>query len=273
MPLPEAFFLPLSRGRRFCVRYSPTTRAGGAILFVPPFAEEMNKARRMAALQARALAANGWTVLQMDLFGCGDSDGEFAEADWQQWRTDITDAMAWLREQTDCLPLLWGLRAGCLLACDVAHDMNPPPRLLLWQPSMSGRQALQQFLRLRVAGQLFGDPSADKIGTRDLREQLLRGEAVEVAGYLLSPGVALGLEAAGLNPLVAPTQVAWLEIGPATSAEPSPAVRGRVKAWEAAGHRVALRSIAGAAFWQTQEIAECPELLDATLTAVGDWRT
>jgi hypothetical protein len=34
-----------------------------------------------------------------------------------------------------------------------------------------------------------------------------------------------------------------------------------------------LRSIAGAAFWQTQEIAECPELLDATLTAVGDWRT
>ena len=271
MPLPEAFFLPLDRGRRFCVRYSPATRAHGAILFVPPFAEEMNKARRMAALQARALAASGWTVLHMDLFGCGDSDGEFAEADWEQWLTDIADAMAWLHEQTGCLPLLWGLRAGCLLACGAAHDMTPAPRLLFWQPSLSGRQALQQFLRLRVTGQLFGDPSAGRIGTQDLREQLLRGEAIDVAGYRLSPGVALGLEAAELTPLVGPTEVAWLEIGPAASAEPSPAVRGRVEAWRTAGHNVALRSIADAAFWQTQEIAECPGLIDATLTAVGDW--
>ena len=241
------------------------------MLFVPPFAEEMNKSRRMAALQARALAANGWNVLQMDLFGCGDSDGEFAEADWQQWLTDIAEATEWLRDQTGHVPLLWGLRTGCLLACGAAHDMNPAPNLLFWQPSISGRQALQQFLRLRVTGQLFGDSSSNKVGTRDLREQLLRGEAVEVAGYKLSPGVALGLEAAELTPLFAPVQVAWLEIAPVVPAELSPAVRGRVEAWNAAGHRVAVRTVAGASFWQTQEIAECPDLLEATLDAVGDW--
>ncbi len=272
MPFPEAFFLPLRRGQRFCVRYVPTKPAVGAMLFVPPLAEEMNKARRMAALQARSLAANGWVVLQMDLFGCGDSDGEFAEADWQQWLTDIADATEWLHEQTGYLPRLWGLRVGCLLACDAARSMQPAPDLLFWQPSISGRQALQQFLRLRVTGQLLGEPSSDKIATHDLRQQLLSGEAVEVAGYRLSPGVAMGLEAAELTPLAVPVKVAWLEIGPVVSAEPSPAVRGRIEAWEAAGHRISLRSVAGAAFWQTQEIAECPELLEATLTTVGNGR-
>jgi exosortase A-associated hydrolase 2 len=150
--------------------------------------------------------------------------------------------------------------------------MNPAPHLLFWQPSLSGRQALQQFLRLRVTGQLFGDASAGKIGTQDLREQLLRGEAIEVAGYRLSPGVALGLDAAELTPPAAPTEVAWLESGPTASAEASPAVRGRIDAWRAAGHDVTHRSVAGAAFWQTQEITECPELIDATLTAVRSWR-
>jgi exosortase A-associated hydrolase 2 len=266
---PEVFFLPARQGRRFCVRYTPPTRAIGAIVFVPPFAEEMNKARRMAALQARALAETGWTVLQMDLFGCGDSDGDFAEADWMQWRTDIADAAEWLRDQTECVPMLWGLRAGCLLACDAARDMSTPPNLLFWQPSISGRQTLQQFLRLRVAGQLLGSPSSGKIGTTDLYEQLLRGESVEVAGYTLSSSVALGLDATQLTPPATPARVAWLDIAPAVSADPSPAVRGCIAAWEALGHKVKWQSVAGPSFWQTQEIGECAELIEATLQAVG----
>ena len=43
---------------------------------VKAWAEEMNKARRMAALQARLLAENGYAVLQIDLHGCGDSSGD-----------------------------------------------------------------------------------------------------------------------------------------------------------------------------------------------------
>jgi alpha/beta superfamily hydrolase len=40
----------------------------------------MNKARRMAALQARALAALGYGVLLLDLHGCGDSSGDFGDS-------------------------------------------------------------------------------------------------------------------------------------------------------------------------------------------------
>ena len=74
---PRPFFLRFTAGNRFCLLHATDRRAVGAVLYVHPLAEEMNKSRRMAALQARALAASGWVVLQVDLFGCGDSDGDF----------------------------------------------------------------------------------------------------------------------------------------------------------------------------------------------------
>ena len=56
-------------------------------------------------------------------------------------------AAAWLAER-DTGPLtLWGLRLGALLALDAA-TLIEPRRLLLWQPYLSGRTSINQFLRL-----------------------------------------------------------------------------------------------------------------------------
>jgi exosortase A-associated hydrolase 2 len=271
---PDAFFLPLRRGRRFCIRYEPegAVPRRGALLYVHPFAEEMNKSRRMAALQARALADAGWTVLQVDLLGCGDSEGDFAEADWQQWLADIVDAAAWLREQTGQIPSLWGLRVGCLLACEAAATMEPTPNLLLWQPVISGKHSLQQVLRLKVTSQIVAEATSDRVNTQQLREKLGHGEALEIAGYTLSPDLALGLEAAELTCPKAPAHVAWLEVAATATAALSPAANSRIEAWQTAGHRVDGRAVGGPAFWQTQEIAECPELITATMSAIAGWR-
>jgi alpha/beta superfamily hydrolase len=79
----SAFFLDTPDGPRYCQLHAP--QGGplqGLILCIHPFAEEMNKSRRMAALQSRALAEAGYTVLQIDLHGCGDSAGDFGEASW-----------------------------------------------------------------------------------------------------------------------------------------------------------------------------------------------
>ena len=190
----EAFFLPLDRGSRSCLLHVPSRDApvSGSILYVHPFAEEMNKSRRLVAMQARALSAAGWTVLQMDLYGCGDSAGDFADADWSIWLSDVVAGANWLRKRTGSPPAMWGLRAGCLLISQAATQMDKAPDLLLWQPVLSGQQYLNQFLRLKVAGRLFEAESGDRIGTAELREKLLQGEAVEVAGYTLSPGLASG---------------------------------------------------------------------------------
>lgn len=244
----------------------------GAIVYVHPFAEEMNKSRRMAALQARALSASGISVVSIDLYGCGDSAAGFGDATWADWIDDVVAASHWLRERTGIQPALWGLRAGCLLAREAATHLDTTPNLLFWQPVVSGSQHLQQFLRLRVAQRIGGNGTEPRIGTKELRAQLQSGATLEVAGYALSPGLALGLDAAELAPLRAATRVAWLEVSSNDPADLSPSGRLRMQAWQAAGHDVADYAVSGPSFWQTQEIAECVALVEATRAAVLEWR-
>ena len=41
----EAFFLQRGRGQLFCLFHPPRGSCRGTVLYVPPFAEEMNRAR------------------------------------------------------------------------------------------------------------------------------------------------------------------------------------------------------------------------------------
>jgi hypothetical protein len=185
----EAFFLPAAPGQRLCVLHTPPAGVAvrGQVLYVHPWAEEMNKARRMAALQAAALAAAGWRVLQIDLHGCGDSSDTWAEASWTGWVDDVVRAAHWLTglaaplrphatpgiaaaAGTDAaghasaapaaLPLwLWGLRAGALLASAAAARLSAPCHFLFWQPTPAGKPLLQQFLRLKGAAASLAGPA------------------------------------------------------------------------------------------------------------------
>ncbi len=110
----------------------------GAVVYVHPFAEEMNKSRRMAALQSRALAAAGFAVLQIDLLGCGDSSGDFGDASWDEWIDDVLLAVRWLRGQHamrrcgcgGCAPgACWPrLRPSGCRSQSTSSSGNPPPR-------------------------------------------------------------------------------------------------------------------------------------------------
>lgn len=263
----EGFFLPASAGRRYCLFHRPAgDRPATAILYIHPFAEEMNKSRRMAALQARALAAAGHAVLQIDLHGCGDSDGDFGEASWDGWLDDIRLAVAWLRQRSEAPLWLWGLRGGTLLAAAAAAP-NGAAGLLLWQPVPAGRQHLQQFLRLKAAGELLGNEG--KGAVERLRQQLAAGETVEVAGYALSPALACGLDAAELAPPDRPCRSEWLELSTRPEPALSPAVAARIAGWQAAGHAVRGTALSGPAFWQTAEIETCPALVDAGVRLLG----
>ncbi|MDX1736353.1 MAG: hypothetical protein R3228_18390, partial [Halioglobus sp.] len=57
----------------------------------------MHKARRTVAAQARVLAAAGYNVVLLDLSGCGDGAGDFADATWQLWHADAAFALQYLR--------------------------------------------------------------------------------------------------------------------------------------------------------------------------------
>ena len=265
--VPEAFFLPVANGQRLCLYYAPTgAQPKAALLYLHPFAEEMNKSRRMAALQAQMLAAHGYAVLQIDLHGCGDSSGDFGDATWQSWIQDALEAHAWLRHRCRAPLWLWGLRAGCLLAVNAASRLNEPANFLFWQPVISGKQFLQQFLRLKVAGELMSGESKGVMAA--LKQQLASGQAVEVAGYTLSAELAHGLDEAELLPPPRPGQLIWLELSTRQEATLSPASFKRLEQWQAAGYRASSAVLPAPTFWQTTEIEEAPALLEATLAAL-----
>jgi exosortase A-associated hydrolase 2 len=264
---PVTFFLPVEGkvgGQRLCIFHAPARAAArSAIVYVHPFAEEQNKARRMAALQARALAAAGHAVLQIDLLGCGDSSGDFADATWSQWLDDVVTGTRWLLQQVPGAPLwLWGLRGGCLLAADVASRLDTRCSLLMWAPVTNGKLMLQQFLRMKTAAERIG--TAAMAATRSPGDHFADGQSVEVGGYLVSPALAAGLEAARLAPSVGCGRLEWIEVSNRPDASLAPASGPVLASWRAAGIRVETHVVPGPAFWQTAEIETAPSLLALT---------
>ncbi|NMM86731.1 hydrolase 2, exosortase A system-associated [Rhodococcus sp. SRB_17] len=262
--LPEAFFLPTGSGQRFCLFHPPQGEAPrGSILYLHPFAEELNCTRRMVAQQARSLAQAGYGVLQIDLLGCGDSEGEFADATWEAWLQDARHAHCWLREHASGPLWFWGLRTGALLATALANALAERCSFLLWQPPPSGQQMLQQFLRLHTASQWLG---AGNASGQTPANMLDNGQPVDIAGYTLTPALARGLAAARLQPPSPnPGELVWLELS--AQAEPvlSPASEKQLAGWRDAGWAVSAQVLTGPLFWQTVATEEVPGLVQATL--------
>ncbi|WP_019583319.1 hydrolase 2, exosortase A system-associated [Thioalkalivibrio sp. ALE16] len=258
----EAGFLEGKAGPVFHVLHRPKgPSVRGRVLFFPPFAEELNKSRRMVNLQARRMAQAGYAVLIPDLYGCGDSGGDFGDADWDLWLDDLARCNDHLEAWCPAPLLVWGLRAGCLLAGDfLAARAEQAAAAIYWAPVTNGEQHLTQFLRLRMAAGMMG---GQKESTGDLRSRLRDGEALEVAGYTLAPALAERLAIARLEQPRA-ASVAWLDIAAQDDAPLPPASERMVERWREAGAAVDARVVGGDAFWSTQDIIEVPRLLEAT---------
>ena len=269
----EAFFLDTGAvDSLFCLHHGPAQPTRGLVVYVHPFAEEMNKTRRMAALQSRQLAKLGFAVLQPDLRGCGDSSGDFGDANWAGWVDDVVAACDWLlaRHAVQGGPAprlwLWGLRVGCLIASAAAARLPVEPGLIFWQPTLRGETALNQFLRLRLAGNMLDGGSRTTLA--QLRAQLAETGEVEVAGYRLNAGLADALGQAALALPAPACRVLWLETTAQQTPELAPAAAAAIERWRGAGVTVDAHAVGGPAFWQTVEIEEAPALLTITTEAL-----
>lgn len=264
---PEASFLSIDGSDRFCLLHRPPGALRGGLVYLHPFAEEMNRSRAAVAHAARAFAANGYAVLQIDLFGCGDSAGDFGEASWSQWKVDAQTAVRLLQERMQVPTGLWGLRAGALLAAEVSRELDTPVPLLLWQPVLSGRQHLQQFLRLHLAAEMLeGRAQEGRVqgGTDACLAQLNAGLSIEIAGYMLSPALAHGLAGSELCQPAAERGMYCLEAWPGGT-EVSPALRRFIEAGTASGG-----VCDDAQCWLSQDIKSCPELTRTSLAVLPE---
>lgn len=277
-PPAHAFFLDIAPGQRFCLYHRPHGPVRGLVLQAPAFAEEMNKSRRMAALQARMLAAEGYGVLQIDLYGCGDSSGDSGDARWEIWRNDLLAALAWLRRQAGApaspIPpvppvYLWGLRLGALLALDVVRDAGALAGMLLWQPVTDGAAYLTQFLRLRLAADMLTAGAGPEGGTEGLRRSLAGGASLEIAGYALAPELAAAIDALDMRHIAPPgCPVHWFEVLAQAGRQVAPGRARLARHHASAGWHLHTHVVEGPPFWSSQEIMEAPALLTATAAAL-----
>lgn len=258
-------------GRRlFELEIVPTGPVRGEVLYLPPYAEEMNRCRCHVVEAARRLAAQGQRCLLLDHHGTGESEGLSTEADWSHWLADAS-ATAQALAARDGLPLtLWGLRTGALLAAEVAAGAGLAiERLLLWQPVLDGKQFVNQYLRLRIASQMVH--GAQRETTAEILDRLAAGEDVEVAGYPLSHRLVQGLSTRRLADLkgLAGTRIDWIEIAAQADQPLPPGSRRVADGLLAAGARLHSRTVVAPQIWQLAGVHEAPALIEATVQCLG----
>ena len=266
----QAEFVRTAQGRIFVLARKPARMVGGAVLIIPPFAEEMNKSRKIVTDLALKLAQNGIATICVDLFGTGDSEGEFRDATWSGWAEDVQAAMEWAANNGMPVTKLCGIRLGCALGVEVLRSTGLcMERVVFWQPVMEGKRFLEQFLRLRVAATMMDDDRKETVA--QLRARVANGEIIEVAGYELTDALVSAIEGARAESLLAiePCVLDWLEVVRATDAPPSVIATKTIDSLRGRSFDVRLRCIAGESFWSSIEIATCRELVDESVSVLS----
>jgi exosortase A-associated hydrolase 2 len=261
-------FIQGEQGRLFTFacwpeRHSPV-REG--VVLVPPFAEEMNKSRRMLTQQAKILAQHGYAALLPDLFGTGESEGDFQDATWNGWCDDLRRAADCLLEEGVEEISFIALRSGALLLSEVLGDTGfKCGRLVLWQPVISGELFLNQFFRLRLAAEMTSDPH-DKTSISEIRQELQEQGSTEIAGYALSRELAIQISNRSLGSLanVVTGELHWCEIVHSAERSLKVAARRGVDQLAEAGVSVYLHKVPGYPFWGAAAGEVLPDLLDTT---------
>lgn len=272
----KPFFLQCPSGQVFVTTYLAEAKENSSrwVIHFPAFAEEMNKSRSMVSSMARKWAAAGYNVLIPDLYGTGDSGGEFVDAKWADWREDMQFLLQWVFSHAAQSIVFWGLRTGCLLAADLYRVVDDSERyridqLIFWQPVLNGDQFVTQFLRLRVAASMM---LGGKETVANLRELLTKQGCIEVAGYELNSDLVSQIgEVSLLNLTPSPrTKCFWFDVASSKNKPLSLAANKLIEQWKQANVVVSSQLIEGDSFWTTQELSMAPALIDATLSLMNE---
>jgi exosortase A-associated hydrolase 2 len=214
---------------------------GRACVLVHPFMEERQDAHAVLRALAVELAARGFPTLRFDLYGCGDSEGDWAESSLERWGDDLAAAAAVVRhEAPDAEVALVGLRFGATLAGLFAERAGAS-RVALVQPVVRGAAYADELLLAHLAAEMVLHRKAGT--TREaLVARLAAGESVNLFGYHLTSALdralrgvdlARDLAAGPLRPLV-------IDVARSATARPSAEVQALAAAL---GERATVRRV------------------------------
>lgn len=261
----HAEFIGEAGRRLFALLRTPSSSSGECTLVVPPFAEEMNKSRKLVTDFAQHEQRKGRGVLCVDLSGTGDSEGEFEGASVERWIDDLATAHAWSTAAGWRVTSVLGIRLGAILAATMFRQRNLDlSRAVFWQPVTSGARLIDQFLRVRVMAMRMEEDRSETVA--DLRARLNARETVEVAGYALSGALCAGIDALDLAGTLVPPfpPVRWLDVVADTAAPVPPGTQRAIDKVRASGCRVEHEQVVGEPFWMATEIVTNQALVAAS---------
>lgn len=219
--------------------------------------------------QARTFTKAGYGVLILDLYGTGDSEGVFGDATVHIWQQDILAAINWLTETSDKPPVLWAMRSGALLAADLIQKYpDLTDHMILWSPVGNGKRFITQYMRIKLAADVTGSSSGSKVTVKDLWSQLEDGHSVEIAGYELSPELAIGFSALSLNEIKLPQKIhiKWIETSLIDPPKLSTGSLKIVDRWRNDGIQVSDIAVNDIAFWTLQEPEWANNYIEQTIS-------
>lgn len=264
-------FIEGSKGSLFAMHHRPVTQSntGECVIVLPAFAEEMNRCRYMQTLLAQSLTANGIGLLAVDLYGTGDSSGEFIEADWSGWIDDTIIAANYAISLGYTKVSLLGIRLGALLALAALPDVPCLHQLLFWQPVTNGKATLTQFLRLKIAAAMAR--GEEGITTAKLEEEINNGNSIQIAGYDVSPGLFNGIYQAHIDNHISadPVVVHWFSVLPHADKKTPRIELKTIEQWQQHNNLISHHSVIGPAFWQAHERTLAPNLIPATIEIIS----
>jgi exosortase A-associated hydrolase 2 len=264
-------FLAGGAGNIFVHAVAPRSAGGGdVVVMLPPLFEELNKSRRMYALQARSFASRGLIAILPDLHGIGDSEGDISTASLQIWRQDLDNVMQWIGESEKPQRIhVFGLRSAALFFGMIDSTVSPIASWILWSPIERGSRLVRDLFRQAlIVARNRGDAS---ITSKGLRERASAQGYIEISGYRLSADLLGQLENLSVPESVPPAVgVHWFDVR--AGLNPGAGVRepASVGRWRDAGCEVDYRLCEGPPFWQTAEISTVAKLVEETTDAIAD---
>tara|TARA_E500000305_G_scaffold21563_1_gene16422 strand:+ start:6559 stop:7383 length:825 start_codon:yes stop_codon:yes gene_type:complete len=250
----------------FFVRFSPADAVPRAhVIYLPPFTEEMNRCRAIAAGQARQFARQGMSCTLLDFHGTGESPGETTDATLPIWYNNISEIYDSLVNEAHVPVHLWGCRLGALIAANyLTNRAITCDALLMWQPIAAGKPYATQVYRQRLAALIERGGAAET--TTTIRERLANDEVVEIGGYSLGGPLMLAIDELDMASISrAPAKrVFWLEHSSDGDLLPNPRSAKAISHLSNLGAETKHIAFTGAPIWQLHERATCDSLLEQT---------
>lgn len=207
-PRARSIYLGTEPGLTFATLHAPEPglHARSAVLLCPPFGWEEYCSYRSRRAWAEHLAAEGHTVLRLDLPATGDSGGSPRDPGRvEAWVGALGAAAAWLRDVSDAeRTTAIGVGLGGLLACRAAAEGAAIDDLVLWGVPARGASLLRELRAFARLNALRIDPD-DPAGASDgaeptpAKQPALPDGALEVGGFLLTEETLAALKALDLT--------------------------------------------------------------------------